>query len=204
MALSVWAAFAGLSFLYCLVPGPSVWFTIGHSLRHGTAKTGISILGQLTGNALYIALACLGMGGLMANASRVFQVVKLGGAAYIVYLGIRQILSREAPFERDTGLEGKSPRRCFLDGFAVCGLNPKTLVYYAALLPQFVLPRFDRHVQLALLGLASMAIAFAVLMVYNLAAERARLILMRKNLLRYGNTVVGSLFILAGLMLGFL
>jgi len=204
MALSVWASFVGLSFLYCLLPGPSVWFTIGHSLRHGPAKTSISILGQLAGNALYIALACLGLGGLVANAGKVFQIVKFGGAAYIVYLGIRLILSRDSPFERDIGSEGKSRGRCFLDGFAVCGLNPKTLVYYAALLPQFVLPRFDKRIQLVLLGLGSMAIAFAALMIYSLAAERARLILMRKNLRRYGNTVVGSLFILAGLMLGFL
>lgn len=204
MASSLWAAFAGLSFLYCLLPGPSVCFTIAHSLRHGKSRTGITILGQLTGNALYITLACLGLGGLAAESSGAFRAVKVAGAAYVVFLGIKQLRARDVSLELEIGPERKSRARCFLDGFAVCGLNPKTLIYYAAFLPQFVLPRYDKRIQMALLGLGSMVIAFAALTIYNLAGERARFVLMRKNLLRYGNAVVGALLVVAGLILGFL
>ena len=203
MEISVWAAFAGLSFLYCLAPGSSVCFTIAHSIRHGTARTSITILGQLTGNALYITLACLGLGGLVTGSNGVFRVVQYAGGAYVIYLGIKQLLSRGAFLDLEVGRERKGRRQCFLDGFAVCGLNPKTLIYYAAFLPQFVLPRYDKRVQLVSLGLASMVIALAVLMIYNFAGERARLILMEKSLLRYANAVVGSLFVVAGLILGF-
>lgn len=204
MAISMWAAFAGLSFLYCLFPGPSVCFTIAHSIRYGVSRTGITILGQLTGNALYITLACLGWGGFVAESSGIFRAMKHAGAVYIVYLGIRQLFSLAPSLELEVGPGRKSLSRCYLDGFAVCGLNPKTLIYYAAFLPQFVLPRYDKRIQLVLLGLGSMLIALAALTIYNLAGEKARLILMRKNLLRHGNAIVGSLFVAAGLILGFL
>jgi homoserine/homoserine lactone efflux protein len=204
MAISVWAAFVGLSFLYCLMPGPSVCFTIAYSIRHGRSRTGLTILGQLSANALYIILAGLGLGGLASGPGGTFQAVKYIGAAYIIYLGIRQLFSRTTPLELGFGPDRTSRLRCWLDGFAVNGLNPQTLVYYASFLPQFLLPQYSRRVQLVFLGLGTLVIVLCVLTFYNLAGEKARQVLMNRDLLRLGNVLVGSLFVVAGLILGFL
>ena len=203
MEISVWIAFLGLSFIYCLVPGPSVCFTIAHSIKHGIFRTNITIIGQITGNALYIILVCFGLGSLIENSIEIFYVVKYIGAAYIVYLGIKQLLSREFSIEFEVNSGQKSRIKSFIDGFIVCGTNPKAFFYYAAFLPQFVISHYDRQIQLVLLGLGSMVIALIALMIYNFASKKAKDFLLRKNFFHYSHKIVGSLFIMAGLSLGF-
>jgi homoserine/homoserine lactone efflux protein len=204
MEISVWSAFVGLSFIYCLVPGPSVCFTIAHSIQHGISRTNVTIIGQITGNTVYIMLVCFGLGRLMENSIEIFYAVKYIGAAYIVYLGIRQIFSRGFDLEFDADLRQKSTIKSFFDGFVICGTNPKTFFYYASFLPQFIIPHYDRQIQLIALGVGSMAIAFISLALYNIAGKKAKDLLMGKRYFHHCHFVIGSLFILAGFFLGFL
>jgi len=204
MEISVWSAFVGLSFIYCLIPGPSVCFTVAHSMQHGINRTNLSIIGQITGNALYIALVCFGLGSLIEDSIEIFYAVRYIGAAYIIYLGIRQIASGGLDLGFAVNLGQKSRIKSFLDGFVICGTNPKTFFYYAAFLPQFVIPQHGRRIQLMALGVGSMAIAFISLAVYNYAGEKAKNYLSNKKYLRYGHYLIGSLFIIAGIFLGFL
>ena len=204
MEISVWTAFLGLSFIYCLVPGPSVCFTVAHSMQHGIGRTNLSIAGQISGNALYITFVCFGLGSLMENSSEIFYAVKYIGAAYIVYLGIKQMLSPGLTLEFRVDSGQKTRIKSFLDGFVICGTNPKTFFYYAAFLPQFVVPNYDRRMQLILLGLGSMVTAFASLALYNFAGKKAKDLLVKKDFFRYSHYLVGALFIIAGISLGFL
>jgi homoserine/homoserine lactone efflux protein len=185
MEISVWTAFVGLSFIYCLIPGPSVCFTVAHSIQHGISRTNLTILGQIIGDAFYIILVCFGLGSLIENSSEIFYAVKYIGAAYIVYMGIKQIFSR--------GLD-----------VVICGTNPKTFFYFAAFLPQFIIPYYDKRTQLIVLGLGSMVIAFVSLALYNFAGKKAKDFLSKKKFFRYSHIIIGSLFIIAGFSLGFL
>ncbi len=204
MEITVWTAFVGLSFIYCLVPGPSVCFTVAHSMQHGIGRTNLSIAGQITGNALYITFVCFGLGSLIENSSEIFYAVKYIGAAYIVYLGLRQIFSRGFHVEFEVDTAQKSRTKSFLDGFVICGTNPKTFFYYAAFLPQFIIPHYDRQIQLIVLGLGSMAIASISLALYNFAGKKAKDFLSKNNFFRHSHLIIGSLFIIAGISLGFL
>lgn len=204
MEISVWTAFVALSFIYCLIPGPSVCFTVAHSIQHGIFRTNLTIVGQIMGNAFYIMFVCFGLGSLIENSIEIFYTVKYIGAAYIVYLGIKQILSRGFNFEFEVNLKQKTRIKSFFDGFVICGTNPKTFFYYAALLPQFIIPHYDRRIQLIVLGLASIVIAFISLVLYNFAGKKAKDFLLKKNFFRYSHFVIGSLFIIAGFSLGFL
>lgn len=204
MEISVWIAFAGLSFIYCLVPGPSVCFTIAHSIQHGISRTNLTIVGQIMGNSFYIMLICFGLGGLITNSIAIFHAVKYTGAAYIVYLGIKQILSGESHFEFQIHSIKKSRIKSFFDGFVICGTNPKTFFYYAAFLPQFVFPHLDKRIQLIGLGSASIVIAFFALMIYNLAAKKAKDLFLTKNFFHHIHYITGSLLIISGVSLGFL
>ena len=204
MEISVWTAFLGLSFIYCLVPGPSVCFTIAHSMQHGISRTNLSIAGQIAGDAFYILFVCFGLGSLIEGSIELFYAVKYIGAAYIVYLGIKQVLSPGLSLEFRVDSGQKTRIKSFLDGFVICGTNPKTFFYYAAFLPQFVVPTYDRRMQLILLGLGSMVIVFASLAFYNFAGKKAKDLLVKKDFFRYSHYLVGSLFIIAGVFLGFL
>ncbi len=203
MDISVWSAFVGLSFIYCLIPGPSVCFTIAHSIQHGISRTNLSIIGQITGDAFYIMLVSFGLGSLIEDSIDFFYIVKYTGAAYVIYLGIRQIFSRGFDLEFKVHLRRKSGIKSFLDGFVICGTNPKTFFYYAAFLPQFIIPRYDRRIQLIALGVGSMAIAFISLILYNMAGIKAKNFLSGKKYFRHSHYVIGSLFIVAGIYLGF-
>ncbi len=179
-------------------------FTVAHSIQHGTPRTNLTIIGQITGNAFYIMFVCFGLGSLIENSIEIFYAVKTIGAAYIVYLGIKQIFSGGSNFEFEVNSSPKSRIKSFFDGLVICGTNPKTFFYYAAFLPQFIIPHYDRRTQLIVLGLGSIVIALTVLVVYNYAGKKAKDLLAKKNFFRFSHYVIGSLFILAGFSLGFL
>lgn len=203
MEISVWAAFVGLTFAYCLIPGPSVCFTVAHSMQHGISRTNLAIIGQITANALYIVLVCFGLGSLIEISIEIFYVVKYIGAAYIVYLGIKQIFSQGFEFKFDINHKQKSKLKSYFDGFVINGTNPKTFFYYAAFLTQFIIPQYEKRIQLIILGLGSIVIASISLTLYNVAGKRAKDLLLKKNIFQYSHFVIGSLFILAGISLGF-
>jgi homoserine/homoserine lactone efflux protein len=181
-----------------------ICFTVAHSIQHGISRTNLTILGQIIGDAFYIILVCFGLGSLIENSSEIFYAVKYIGAAYIVYMGIKQIFSRGFDVEFKVNLRQKSKIKSFLDGFVICGTNPKTFFYFAAFLPQFIIPYYDKRTQLIVLGLGSMVIAFVSLALYNFAGKKAKDFLSKKKFFRYSHIIIGSLFIIAGFSLGFL
>jgi threonine/homoserine/homoserine lactone efflux protein len=167
-------AFAAVSLLLIAVPGPSVLFVIGRSISLGRRGGLLSVLGNGLGVVPPVALVALGLGTIVAGSEPVLTVVKLLGAAYLVLLGVQTIRHRRAAsaaLERPTG----RPRRVVLQGFLVGLTNPKTLVFLAAVLPQFVVPEAGAvQLQLALLGAIHIVIGFVSDGVWALVAGTAR------------------------------
>ncbi|MDT0346385.1 LysE family translocator [Streptomyces litchfieldiae] len=169
-------AFAAMSFLLIVVPGPSVLFVVGRALAQGRRAALTTVVGNTLGAyTLVIAVAC-GVGAVVERSVLVFTALKLVGAAYLVYLGIKAVRQRgslHASFGADAPAPGG--RRTLWEGFAVGVANPKTIVFFAAVLPQFV-DHSKGHVipQMLLLGLVFNAIAVVCDSVWGLAAATAR------------------------------
>ncbi|MCH5670948.1 LysE family translocator [Streptomyces gilvus] len=170
-------AFAALSFLLIVIPGPSVLFVIGRALAQGRRAALITVVGNTLGAYLLVVAVAVGIGSVVERSVLVFTLLKLAGAAYLVYLGVRAWRARGSLRAAFTGAEAvpHSGPRTFWEGFAVGVTNPKTIVFFAAVLPQFVEP--DRgHVtpQMLLLGLVFNAIALASDSAWGLVAATAR------------------------------
>ncbi|MFE5393942.1 LysE family translocator [Streptomyces sp. NPDC056568] len=170
-------AFAALSLLLIVIPGPSVLFVVGRALARGRRAALTTVAGNALGAYVLVVAVALGVGAVVERSAVVFTVLKLAGAAYLVHLGVRAWRERRRPL---AVLAGDAPgdeglRRTFWEGFAVGVTNPKTIVFFAAVLPQFVdRDRGGAAVQMLLLGLVFNAIALACDSLWGLLAATAR------------------------------
>jgi threonine/homoserine/homoserine lactone efflux protein len=171
-------------YVLILIPGPSVLFVISRGVSLGRRAALATVLGNTSGLVLQLALVALGVGSIVASSDAVFTVLKLIGAAYLVFLGVRNIVNRRELTElfgtRET--EPKSLRRIVREGFYVGATNPKGLLIFTAILPQFI-DRSQGHVTLQLALLGSICVVIAVLSdgAWELASGTARQWLGRSN-----------------------
>ncbi|MFG3658503.1 LysE family translocator [Streptomyces sp. NPDC047706] len=170
------AAFAAMSFLLIVVPGPSVLFVVGRALALGRRAALTTVVGNTVGAYAAVGAVAFGVGAVVERSALVFMALKLAGAAYLIHLGVRAIRRRHAlraAYRRPD--PGHGGLRTLWEGFAVGVTNPKTIVFFAAVLPQFV-DREQGHVvaQMLLLGLVFNLIAVACDSVWGLAAAGAR------------------------------
>jgi threonine/homoserine/homoserine lactone efflux protein len=169
-------AFAIVSFLLIVVPGPSVLFVVSRALAYGRRVALATVAGNTVGVFLLAAAVAVGVGAVVHASAVAFHVIKLVGAAYLVYLGIRAIRHRRAIRQAlERRARPLSDRRTGWEGFVVGVTNPKTAVFFAAVLPQFV-ERSAGHavVQMLVLGAIFGLIALVCDGGYGLAASAAR------------------------------
>jgi threonine/homoserine/homoserine lactone efflux protein len=157
------------------VPGPSVLFIVGRALAHGRRAALTSVAGNTTGVAVVVVAVALGVGAVAAASAAVFSVLKLVGAAYLIYLGV-QTWRHRGDLAATLALPGGAPgRRVFVQGVAVGATNPKVLVLFVALLPQFTDPAAGSPaIQMLVLGLLFALLAAVLDSVWGLAAGLAR------------------------------
>ena len=174
MSLQLYLAFVAACIALALLPGPVVTLIIANGLRHGTRAALVNIAGAQAGLAIVIGIVAVGLTSLMATMGYWFDWVRLAGAAYLVWLGIKLIRS---PVEGvDIDAPPPPPRGgFFLQGFVVLLSNPKVLVFFGAFIPQFMDMEKDHVSQVALLGVTFMVIAGMTDAIYALLAGRARL-----------------------------
>lgn len=167
--------FALAGVVLVVVPGPSVLFIVGRALAHGRRAALTSVAGNTTGASLVVVVVALGLGTVAAQSIAVFTVLKLVGAAYLVYLGVHTFRTRgdlAAALGRPGGV---ADRRVFLQGVVVGVTNPKVLIFFAAVLPQFVdTAAGSATTQMLVLGLLFAMIAAVLDSMWGLAAGRAR------------------------------
>ena len=134
------ASFALASLVIIVVPGPSVLFVVGRSLAHGRRAGILSVTGNALGGLPVVVAVALGLGALVAGSVVAFAVVKVLGAAYLVYLGVRAFRAGGDSHDLSDGAAApvSSVWRTLGEGFAVGVSNPKTIVFFVAVLPQFV------------------------------------------------------------------
>lgn len=167
--------FALLELTLCLVPGPAVMLTVSTALRRGAARGAAAMAGIIAGNTLYFALSALGIVALVLASYRVFTVVKWAGVAYLAFLGVRALLAREAaPIEADASGGCGPSGTAFASGFVTQVANPKAIVFFVAVLPQFLDARGNLAAQMIVLAAVSQGAECAVLSGYIVAAAALR------------------------------
>ena len=198
MTWATWWFFVGTETVLCLVPGPAVLFTLSNALKAGTRKTIASIIGILAANTVYFALSATGVGALLLS-SKLFLAVKWLGAAYLIYLGLRSFFgSADALTSTEAGFIERKSHHLLFDGFTLQMSNPKAIVFFAALLPQFLNPHAIVVPQVAILAATSGVIEFTILLGYAIAAGRASELARQPRYAKWTNRVAGSLLIGAG------
>ncbi len=173
---SLLLAFAAASAVIIAIPGPSLLFTIGRALSSGRREALLTVVGNALGILTQICALAVGLGPLIAASATAYTLLKLVGAGYLVWLGVQAIRNRRALAEAfDGGMLVVVPRlHAVRAGYVVGVTNPKTVVFFAALLPQFVVS--TSPVLLQLLALGSIFAVLALLMdgTVALVASRAR------------------------------
>jgi len=153
-ALSTYALFLAAGIGLLAIPGPAVLYVVGRSIDQGRRAGLVSVLGISTGTLVHITAATVGLSSLVLASAVAFNAVKYVGAAYLVFLGVRRLLTRAG----DEALHGTAPRslrRLYADGVVVNVLNPKTIVFIFSFLPQFVdVSRGHVLLQVLVLGLS--------------------------------------------------
>ncbi|TFD49843.1 LysE family translocator [Cryobacterium frigoriphilum] len=176
VSLPTLLAFSLAAIAIVVLPGPTVLFVIGRSLALGRVGGLLSVLGNALGLIPVIAAVAFGLGTLVTQSAVLFLIVKLVGAAYIIYLGVQAIRHRRTT----SGISGaallpKSPWRLLREGFLVGISNPKSIVFFVAVLPQFVNYSAGAvPLQLATLGLVFVVLALIGDSTWALAAGTAR------------------------------
>ena len=188
------AVFAVASLLLAVVPGPAVLYIVAQSVHGGRRAGVVSAFGVSTGGMFHVLAAVVGLSAVLTASAEAFTVVKLVGAAYLIWLGVRTIWSRD---ERIAGRDAeRTLSSTYRRGVIVNVLNPKTALFFLAFLPQFVDPDGSTRGQLAVLGLLFVAIALATDLVWALVAGTAGAMLRRsRTFLRLQRYVSGTIFV---------
>lgn len=173
MTASNLLAFAAASMALLIVPGPSVVFVITRGVSLGRRAALLTVAGNVLAVLSITLLVVFGLGAMLDAVPLAFEVVKWSGAAYLVYLGIRTLLDRNA-INFDTETADTDTRRLMTQGFMTTLLNPKLAIFFAAFLPQFVQPEAGNITgQLLLLGLIFATLALVNDSAYALLAGSA-------------------------------
>ena len=194
--LNLWAAFAVASAALALLPGPIVTLVIANSLRHGTRAGAANVLGTLCGNVVLFSIGGLGMAWVLSALADWFDILRWAGAAYLIYLGARQW------FARGDGLEDQTAsapgHSLFLQGAVVAITNPKTIIFYAAFLPQFMDPTLPAAGQLVVLSATFLIVAGLLDITYAVLAGRLRPLFSGARRGRIRNKISGALLAATG------
>jgi threonine/homoserine/homoserine lactone efflux protein len=199
MSTHIWMLFAVTETLLCLTPGPAVLFVISHGLARGGTASLWANVGILSGNTFYFLLSALGLGAMLLASHDLFSIIRYAGAAYLTVLGIQTIrgaglaVNTAAPAER-----AHSGWRTWARGFALQIANPKALIFFVALLPQFIDARVPIAPQVLILATTSVLIEFLVLASYGYLAGRASALARRPRFVRQTNLASGAMLIVAG------
>ncbi len=203
MDLATLALFFAAALAIAISPGPGIFYVAARTLAGGRSEGLASSFGTGLGGLVHVAAGAVGVSALVMASAEAFTILKLAGALYLVWIGLKTIREARQTFEAKAVTTGAA--RAFREGIVVEALNPKTAAFFLAFLPQFVDPAAGPvWLQFLVLGLISVALNTAVDVVVALLASRARSIATaRPTLLRRLRTAAGGLIAALGLALLF-
>ncbi|WP_202307010.1 homoserine/homoserine lactone efflux protein [Dryocola clanedunensis] len=200
MTFEWWFTYLLTTIILSLSPGSGAINTMSTAMSHGYRGAAASIAGLQTGLAIHIVLVGVGLGALFSRSLMAFEVLKWAGVAYLIWLGIQQWRAAGA-IDLNT-LAASQPRsRLFKRAVFVNLTNPKSIVFLAALFPQFIAPHQPQAIQYAILGVTTVVVDIIVMIGYATLAKRIAGWIKGPRQMKALNRVFGSLFMLVGALL---
>ena len=201
MNVDLWLTFVPTVVVVVLIPGPSVLLVAAHGATHGFRPALATIGGDLSANALQMFAATIGLGLVLQISTETFGLMKWAGVGYLLFLGVR-ILCRKAKAPGQAGMTRESSRRClFTQGFMVSAMNPKALIFFFALFPQFLDPARAMGMQFLVLAVTVATLDGLALLAYTLGAARLNVWLRVRGETRWPARISGALMLCASMLL---
>ncbi|MCV9999828.1 LysE family translocator [Pararhizobium sp. YC-54] len=202
MSIEHWLAFVAASSILLAIPGPTILLVISYALGHGRKVASATVAGVALGDFTAMTASMLGLGALLATSAAIFTVLKWVGAAYLIWLGIKLWRAPISTEEADGTMPvpAEKPVRIFLHTYIVTALNPKSIVFFVAFLPQFLdlsRPLFN---QMLIFETTFLVLATINATLYALMASAARQTIRKPKIQAIVNRTGGSLLIGAGLL----
>lgn len=198
MSSGLWIAFAAASAVLLVVPGPTVLTVVSYAVIHGRRATPFLVAGVALGDSTALFVSILGLGALLATSAHVFTVVRLAGGLYLLYLAFELFRRGLSASEVVACAVPDSARRLLLNTYLVTALNPKSIMFFVAFLPQFVDPAADASRQLWALAVTFVCMAALNASMYSTFAASATRLLLSSRARRPLNLAGGSLLSAAG------
>lgn len=199
MPVELWFAFIVASAILLVIPGPTILTVISYSMAHGRRANAPVVAGVALGDSTAIVLSVLGLGALLATSAFWFSVVKWIGGSYLLYLGIKLLRAGISSADLAAPPAPGSRWRLFGNTYLVTALNPKSIVFFVAFLPQFISPNADITRQLWVLAVTFVVMATINATLYAVFAASVRRLLSSPRVQRRFNLAGGSLLFVAGL-----
>jgi homoserine/homoserine lactone efflux protein len=198
MELHVYVAFVVATTIMILLPGPSVLLTVAHSLSFGWRRALFTVAGETAGVAVQLFVAAIGLASLLQTVAGAFEWLRWAGVAYLVYLGIKQWRDA-AHVTLEAGPQTTTRTNVFVQGLVVTIPNPKSLIFIAAFLPQFIDSTRPLGLQFAVMVPTFLVITFVFTAGWAVAAGKARGFLKSQRAFRTVLRTSGGLMLMAGL-----
>lgn len=202
MTLETILTFSAVAAIAILSPGPAILLALRNAVAFGMRAVIWSSFGNASGIFCLSAAAMLGLGVLLKSSALLFGAVKVLGALYLFYIGVRHLFGRtsvvSSPANQSASSAVLSPLRLYREAFVLAATNPKPILFFTALFPQFISEHEPLLAQFFVLTGIFMALSFCTLLGYALVAARARSLLLKPLFARWVDRVVGTVFVSFG------
>ncbi|WP_160062661.1 LysE family translocator [Psychromonas sp. L1A2] len=185
-----------VAFFYIISPGPAILLAIYNGAVNGSKVVMVSALGNIIGLMMLSILSISGLSAILLASSTVFLMVKIVGAVYLIYLGFRQLFSSKKGAKEILGINNnRSLSSYFKEGFLVAATNPKPILFFVALFPQFLDTTYEIIPQFIIMTAIFMAFSFLSLSCYGYLAQKAKGVLSNINNMKWFHRISGGLFV---------
>ena len=202
MSWEAYLIFAVTTLVVCLTPGPAALLVVAQGISNGFRQSYWAIAGIALGNVIYFALSATGIAALILASSTLFSIIKWVGVGYLFYLGVSAIFSRSSALtvtsDAGTGVHGP---RAFWQALVVELSNPKALLYFVALLPQFINPSQPLGMQMLIFGATCLGLDGFTYSLYAWLGSKAQRFSTNASFVKNSNRASGSLLVIVGVMM---
>lgn len=200
MSIELWAAFVLAATVVLIVPGPTILLVISQSVAHGRRAVLPLAIGVALGDGIALTLSLMGLGAVLASSAALFAFLKWIGAAYLIFLGIKLWRSNPEPNGMQVSILRATGASLVKRAFLVTALNPKSIAFFVAFLPQFVGTQTHAAEQFVILGATFVILAWVNAMVYGVFAGRLSDAMLHTGIRRLFNRCGGGALIGAGVL----
>jgi threonine/homoserine/homoserine lactone efflux protein len=193
---TTFSLFLASAVVLAITPGPGIFYVLARTIKGGRAEGYTSAAGTAVGGLFHVVAAALGLSVILATSAAAFSIVKYVGAAYLIYLGVRALLSKDDLPDAGTDTRRNS-RQAFYQGITTEALNPKTALFFLAFIPQFVNPQGSVVLQFMLLGSISVFLNTSVDVIVATLAGPIGAQLRKRAKLRKGQRIFSGLSLIA-------